>query len=116
MTEPGVNIITILLPGDIDVDSVVEEELDGGDLAVGGGPHEHGQPVVVGPVHVVPGLTEPLPDVVPVQVALARALVHVHVPHDGDVLCGHIAPLQVGQDGARLGPGGHTRLGGPERP
>ena len=108
-------VLTVLLPNYVDVGPVAEQQLDGGDLPVGGRPHHHGEAMDVRPVYVIARVSQPQGEVVLVEVSLSSALVHVNIADSRDVLCGHVAALEVGQDGAGLGSGGHGGAGGPER-
>ena len=106
--------LTALSSDYVDVSPVTEEELYCGDLTVGRGPHHHRQPVPVLPVNIIPSVSQPVVEIILVQVSLTSSLEHVHIAHSGDVLGGNVPSLEVGQDGARLGSRGYGGTGGPE--
>ena len=106
--------LTALSSDHVDVGPVAEEKLDCGDLTVGRGPHHHGQTVTIRSVNIIPSLSQPVGQIILVQVSLASSLEHVHIADSCDVLGWNVSSLEVGQDCARLGSGGYRGAGGPE--
>ena len=106
--------LTALSSDHVDIGPVAEEKLDCGDLTVGRGPHHHGQAVTIRSVNIISSLSQPVGQIILVQVSLASSLEHIHIADSCDVLGWNVSSLEVGQDCARLGSGGYRGAGGPE--